>query len=109
MDESMKSKVRQFVIGSIGVLALGVGLLTGGSAASAADGTVNCGSVKFLTTFSYTAPNASQPNSHRHEKVGGSGSVTYTKWEGGNYTTSAGYHYDRYTLAGSNKSYWCEV
>lgn len=108
MVNSMKKSIRNLVMSTAAVVVLAGGVLSGAVAASAADGTKNCGAVKFVWTFSYTPAGVSQPNSHRHENMGGSGDVTYTKWEGGNYTTTAGYHHDRYTLAGSGKSIYCE-
>lgn len=109
MQSSMRNRLRNLVLGGIGAVALSTSVLVGAGAASAADGTINCGTIKFLTTFSYTPAGVGQPNSHRHQNMSGPGDVTFTKWEGGNYTTYAGYHHDRYTLAGTNKGAWCEV
>lgn len=106
MRSSKSARRRGLVSGGV-VLGVIAGVALVGVPAYAADGTKNCGNNQWPITFSYTPPNAGQPNSHRHVNMTGPGDYTDTKWEGGNFTTSPSWHYDQYTLAGSNKGVWC--
>lgn len=101
--------LRKKLIAGLSGTALAAGLvLAGGAAANAADGTIQCNGYRWPYTFSYTPQGVGQPNSHNHQRIDAAGNVTNTKWEGGNYTTVAPWKWDSYTLAGSNKSAWCE-
>lgn len=89
------------------LIALGL-VVAGGSAANAYDGTRGCASSSTPVTFSYTQPNAGQPNKHRHVNLSNTAQSTEsTKWEGGNKTTYSTYRQIGYYLSGSNKSSYC--